>query len=132
MTFYRERICEYELKNISIYFGNVYFCQIQPVGLIEAQLDFGLSTDRRVIKSAYLHKSCLRYPQRKFKMNCVELYCCCCCLNIVLLTLFSMTWLFVLHTYLHSIYLLKRPRSPLFRGTNIRCKGFQMTSQHAF
>ena len=72
MTFYREGICEYELKNISIYFVIVYFCHIQLDGLIETHLDFGPTTDLQVLKSAYLHKSCLKYQQRKFKMNCIK------------------------------------------------------------
>ena len=72
MTFYRECICEHELKNISIYFEIVYFCQIQLAGLIETHLDFGPTTDWQVLRSAYLHKSCLKYPQRKFKMNCLR------------------------------------------------------------
>ena len=35
MAFFREGICEYELKNNSIYFEIVYCCQIQLDGLIE-------------------------------------------------------------------------------------------------
>ena len=58
-------------------------------------LDFGSITDWQVLKGAYLPNSCLKYPQRKFKMNFVETFRCCCSLDIVLLTLFSMTWLFV-------------------------------------
>ena len=76
-------------------FEIVYFCQIQFAGLIETHLDLGPTTDWQVLKSSYLHKSCLKYPQRKFKMKRVETFCCRCSLDIVLMTLFSMTWLFV-------------------------------------
>ena len=41
MAFNREQTCEYELKNNSIYFGTVNFCQVQLVGLIEEHLDLG-------------------------------------------------------------------------------------------
>ena len=59
MTFYTERLYEYELKNISIYFEIVYFRQNQLAGLIETHLDFGPTMDGQFLKSAYLHKSCL-------------------------------------------------------------------------
>ena len=59
MTFYRKLICEYELKNYSIYFGIVFFCQIQLALLIEVHLDLGPTTDQQVLNGAYLHKSCL-------------------------------------------------------------------------
>ena len=79
------------------------------------------------LKSAYFRKSCLKYPQRKFKMNCVETFRYCCNLDIVLMTLFSMVWLFVkwCHTYRHSVKFFSPP-PPLLRGTTIWCKGFQM------
>ena len=62
-------------------------------------------------KSTYLHKSCIKYPQRTFKMYCIETFHCCCSLDIVLMTLFSMTWLFVKwhHTYRHSVHFVKFP-----------------------
>ena len=53
ITFYRERICEYELKTNSICFGIVLFCQIQLAGLIEEHLDLGPTTDQQVLKSTF-------------------------------------------------------------------------------
>ena len=82
-------------KTFSIYFGIVCFCQIQLAGLIETHLDFDPTTHWQILDSAYLHKSCLKYPQRKFKVNFIETFSRCCSLDIVLMTLFSMTWLFV-------------------------------------
>ena len=54
----------FELKNTSIYFGIVYFLQIQLAGLIETHLDLGPTTNWQVFKSAYIHKSCLQYSKR--------------------------------------------------------------------
>ena len=48
MAFYRERICEYEPQNNSIYLGIVYVCQIQLAWLIEEQKDFGPTMDQHV------------------------------------------------------------------------------------
>ena len=75
MTFYKERIyiCEYEFKNISILFWNcLLFSNPACWAHIQRHLDLGPSTYWQVLKSAYLHKSCLKYPQCKYKMNCVE------------------------------------------------------------
>ena len=60
-AFYRQQICEYELKN-SLILAFFFFCQIQLVGLIEENLDLGPTTDRQVLKSTYLHKTCLNNP----------------------------------------------------------------------
>ena len=46
----------------SIYFGIVFFCQIQLARLIEEHLDLGPTTDRQNFKSAYFYKSCLNSP----------------------------------------------------------------------
>ena len=71
-------------QNIPIYFELfTKNCQIQLAGLIERHLDLDPTTDLQVLKSSYLHKSCLKYPQSKFKMNCIETFRCCCSLDIV-------------------------------------------------
>ena len=72
MTLYREWICEYELKHISIYFGIVYFCQIQLAGLIEKHCDLDPTMDQQVLKRAYLHKSCLNIHNVNLKWTALK------------------------------------------------------------
>ena len=84
-----------QLKNITMYFGIVCFCQIQLAGLNETQLDLGPIIDWQVLKRRLLSQVLPKYLQHKFKMNCVESFPWCSILDIVLMTLFSMTWLFV-------------------------------------
>ena len=107
---------------------------MQLAWLTETHLDSGPTTDWQVLKSAYLHRSCLKYRQRKFKMNCVEIFRCCRSPDIVSMTLFSMTWLFVKrrHTYRHSVHFLKQISNSLTSGFLLKCKnGFHFTTNQS-
>ena len=84
MAFYLERIFEYKLKIYSFSLELFSFVK-QLAGLNEEHLDLGLTvlrtTDRQVLKSAYLHKSLPKIPTlaaiKKFVLtpsNCVETF----------------------------------------------------------
>ena len=62
ITFYWQRICEYELKTAP--FSLELFSFVKKLaGLIEEHLkDVGPTTDRQVLKSTYLHKSLPKIP----------------------------------------------------------------------
>ena len=77
ITFYWERICEYELKTTQFSLELFSFVK-QLAGLIEEHLDLGPTRDRQVLKSTYLHQSLpkiptLVRPKGQFRFDAIKL-----------------------------------------------------------